>query len=107
MKNQEIKQLLCGILAQYIKTEGQEKIPCDYNLAIDDAIEAIIFNFPKDEPHIICLASAKHYRLRPAMTAKSWVISLVKIGNRSDKFVAKGETFWEAEKIARKWLEDK
>ena len=56
------------------------------------------------EPHIICLAAAKHYRLRPAMTAKAWIISLVKIGDRKDKFVAKGETYWQAEKIAREYL---
>lgn len=59
----------------------------------------------KAEPHIICLAAAKHYRLRPAMTAKAWIISLVRIGNRDDKFVAKGETFWEAEMKAREFLE--
>lgn len=59
---------------------------------------------PQKEPHIICLAASKHYRLRPAMTAKAWIISLVRIGNRADKFVAKGETFWEAERIAREFL---
>lgn len=57
------------------------------------------------EPHIICLAASKHYRLRPAMTAKAWIISLVRIGNRADKFVAKGDTFWEAERKAREFLE--
>lgn len=56
------------------------------------------------EPHIICLAAAHHYRLRPAMTAKAWIISLVKIGNRADKFVAHGKTFWEAERIVRAYL---
>jgi hypothetical protein len=56
------------------------------------------------EPHIICLAAAKHYRIRPAMTAKAWIISLVKIGDRNDKFVAKGETYWEAERQARAFL---
>lgn len=55
-------------------------------------------------PHIICLAAAKHYRLRPAMAAKAWIISLVRIGNRADKFVAKGDTFWEAERKAREFL---
>lgn len=57
--------------------------------------------------HIICLAASKHYRLRPAMTAKAWILSLVRIGDRTDKFVAKGETFWEAERIAREFLEVK
>jgi hypothetical protein len=38
------------------------------------------------------------------MTAKAWIISLVKIGDRKDKFVAKGETFWIAEKQARDFL---
>jgi hypothetical protein len=61
----------------------------------------------KKEPHIICLAAAKHYRLRPAMTAKAWILSLVRIGDRADKFVVKGETFWEAERIARAFLEAK
>ena len=55
-------------------------------------------------PHIICLAAAHHYRLRPAMTAKEWVISLVKIGDRNTKFVAHGETYWEAESKARAYL---
>ncbi len=40
----------------------------------------------KKEPHIICLAASKHYRLRPAMTAKAWILSLVRIGDRADKF---------------------
>jgi len=57
--------------------------------------------------HIICLAAAKHYRLRPAMTAKAWIISLVKIGCRADKFIAKAETYWEAERLARVFLEAK
>lgn len=107
MKNQEIRQFLCGLLGTLIKTQGDQKVCCDYNIAIDDAIEAISFHFPKDTAHIICLAAAKHYRLRPAMTAKAWVLSLVKIGDRADKFVAEGETFWEAEAIARKFLEAK
>lgn len=107
MKNQEIKQFLCGLLATLIKTEGDQKVCCEYNIAIDDAIEAIIFHTPKDATHIICLAASKHYRLRPAMTAKAWILSLVRIGDRADKFVAKGETFWEAERIAREFLEAK
>lgn len=105
MKNQEIKQFLCGLLGTLVKTEGNQKVCCEYNIAIDDAIETLIFHFPKDEANIICLAAAKHYRLRPAMTAKAWIISLVKIGDRNTKFIAKGETYWQAESMARKYLE--
>ena len=107
MKHHEIKQFLCGLIGQLIKTEQDQKICCEYNIAIDDAIESVLFNFPKDEPNIICLAAAKHYRIRPAMTAKAWIISLVRIGDRTDKFVAKGETYWIAEAKAREFLEAK
>lgn len=71
------------------------------------ALEAILNKAEQETrtPHIICLAAAKHYRLRPAMTVKAWIISLVKIGDRNTKFVAKGETYWEAEAKARQYLE--
>ena len=60
---------------------------------------------PEPKPHIICLAEAHHYRLRPAMTAKAWIISLVRRGDRKDKHVFSGETFWEAERKTREYLE--
>ena len=103
---QETKQFLIGLLSTLIKSVGNQKVSCEYNIAIDDAIETILFHYPNHphEAHIICLASAKHYRLRPAMTAKAWIISLVKIGDRKTKFVAKGETYWQAEAIAREHL---
>jgi hypothetical protein len=43
---QSAKQFICGLVGQLYKLGGQEKTVCDYNLAIDDAIEAIIFHFP-------------------------------------------------------------
>lgn len=46
---QKAKQFICGLLAQLIKTEGDQKVCCEYNIAIDDAIEAIIFHFPIDK----------------------------------------------------------
>ena len=107
MKDYEIKQFLCGLLGTLIKTDKDHKVCCEYNIAIDDAIEAIIFHYPKSEINIITLAASKHYRLRPAMTAKAWILSLVKIGNRADKFVAHGETYWVAEAKARAFLEGK
>lgn len=61
----------------------------------------------KSEPHIICLAAAKHYRISAVMKATAWVITLTKIGNRSDKFIAEGKTFWQAETMARMFLNSK
>ena len=71
----------------------------------DEAASRIAALMPEPKPHIICLAEAHHYRLRPAMTAKAWIISLVRRGDRKDKHVFSGETFWEAERKAREYLE--
>ena len=76
----------------------------DSMIGITEAIASILAEMDEPKPHIICLAASKHYRLRPAMTAKAWIISLVEIGNRAGKFVAKGETYWEAEAKARAYL---
>ena len=70
----------------------------------EEAADAILAEMDEPKPNIICLAASKHYRLRPAMTAKAWIISLVEIGNRAGKFVAKGETYWDAEAKARAYL---
>ena len=73
--------------------------------SLDEAASSIAALMPEPKPHIICLAEAHHYRLRPAMTAKAWVISLVRCGDRKDKHVFSGETFWEAERKTREYLE--
>lgn len=74
-------------------------------LGPDEAASRIAALMPEPLPNIICLAEAHHYRLRPAMTAKAWVISLVRRGDRKDKHVFSGETFWEAERKTREYLE--
>ena len=73
--------------------------------SVDLAFARIAALMPEPLPHIICLAEAHYYRLRPAMTAKAWVISLVRRGDRKDKHVFSGETFWEAERKTREYLE--
>ena len=73
--------------------------------SLDEAASSIAALMPEPKPHIICLAEAHHYRLRPAVTAKAWIISLVRRGDRKDKHVFSGETFWEAERKAREYLE--
>ena len=72
---------------------------------VDEAASRIAALMPEPLPHIICLAEAHHYRIRPAMTTKAWVISLVRRGDRKDKHVFSGETFWEAERKTREYLE--
>jgi hypothetical protein len=109
----EFRGKMSAIAAWNTRHEATEPKDCGFTLATCpyERCSGITMRDPKaeeplavKEPHIICLAAAKHYRIRPAMTAKAWIISLVKIGDRNDKFVAKGETYWEAERQARAFL---
>lgn len=51
---QQAKQFICGLLAQLFKTDGDERTNCEYNLAIDDAIEAVLFHFPVTKSACSC-----------------------------------------------------
>ena len=116
---EELRRIIKEICEEIKSVERSQTDYCDgttnevvcyiFKMMLDELKAVVSRHMPQEslavkEPHIICLAMAKHYRLRPAMTAKAWIISLVKIGNRADKFVAHGETYWEAEKLAREFL---
>ena len=106
--NKELEGKIIGVLESFVnKYDGEggfDWISCGDN-GFNEAASRIAALMPEPKPHIICLAEAHHYRLRPAMTAKAWIISLVRRGDRKDKHVFSGETFWEAERKAREYLE--
>lgn len=106
-----MKELIKWLEIQNEMTIQNERVFDKYTAGLKDAFEgclAMAKHCDKNrEPNIICLSMAKHYRIRPNMTAKRWILSLVKKGNRNDKFVAQGETYWEAERKAIEFLNTK
>ena len=90
-----------------MKTQDDQKVFCDYNIAIDNAIEAIIFHFPKEAVIIdplAMLAGRFGYSMRIGTNEKGvWFISLRKGRNTRKQITA--TTYPAAEAEARQYLE--